>query len=291
LGALAGLLAVATPSGLAAVVNGTAIYRPAARADAKLQLSEVSLPAGAKMVTRDPSASSSLRNRPPYRTGLHYVLTAPYAVDDHSFWRVSEGPAGVVAWIKAHPPAGSMGSQIQGASGGSRTTIVFRFGSYPRQVVERALVFEVTAGSGGGSAVRVDGVAEWLPVHPGWDQIPANARLLTATIIFHMSNSHRRTRSATLTSARNLSRIAGAIDRARAFPPRLPPPCAPEFIPETFRLTFQARRGGPVLARATGSFFCGGDMVVTIGGRRGPVLRLPGLIWKLASQVTHSNQH
>ena len=279
-----GLLAGLAMPALAAA-HGIAPYRPEAKADAAQQLSQVSLPAGARRVSSDPSASSSLGELPWYPQGGYYALEPPYTVDDHGFWAVSEDPSSVVDWIKAHPPPASRISWSKGSRGSSHFTIVFRFSSDHGRVVERALVSEVTRARSGGTAVRADGVAEWLPVRPSWDYVPKRARVLTATLTWQGWGGKKRSESVTFTSERKVAAIARSVNHARAIPPHPPPPCAPINIGETLRLSFQARHDGPALARAASSFFCGGTLVVTVNGRHGPGLWPPQRLWTLVSQL------
>ncbi len=286
--AVAGLVLglLGAPAGVSALAaaHGVAVHRQEARSDAATQLAEVSLPPGARPVSRDPSASWSLGKLPWFPTGNRYVLAPSLVVDNHRFWRVSESPPSVAAWVKAHAPSQSTGNWTSGGSGSSSFTIAFRFPS-DRGVVERALVLEVTSARGGGSAVRADGVAEWLPVHPTWDRVPGRARVLTERLTFMFT--HGRPERATVTAAQKVRRIARLINRAGAIPPRVPPPCPA--ATERFQLSFRARPGGPVLARATGSPTGCAWIELTIAGRKGPILFPPLSLLHILAQIAHQD--
>lgn len=199
----------------------------------------------------------------------------------------------MAAWVKAHPPAPSVDRSDLRRSGASRFTIQFAFRADPGRVVQRALIVQVTAARGGGSAVRGDGLAEWLPAHPSWDRVPKSARVITARItIVDLVNHHRRSYSASITAARQVRRIVRVVNRAYAIPPLPLPPCPFVGVSETISLSFRARRHGPVLARATEWPGCAGNMLLTVRGRPGPRLSQTGLLWRLAARIERrDHQH
>ena len=292
MGWLAVVLASAFGCSGLADARGVAVYRAEAKADAARQLSQLSLPAGTQRVSGDPSASSSLGRRPNYHVGgvgARYVAQRPYVVDDHRFSRMSEDPASVASWVRAHPPRGSVGKWFRRSDGASLYTIGFGFPGDPGRVVQRALVIQVTAARAGGSAIRADAMAEWLPVRPGWDQVPKRARVLTATLVIDRAGKPRTSRTATFTTLATVRPIVHVIDHARAVAPVIPPPCAPKLTYETVHFSFRARRDGPVLASGSAGFYCIPRLRLEVGGRRGPTLLTPPRLWQLVRQIQHRN--
>jgi len=150
---LAGLLAaVVAAAAQATTVSGR---RDKARAnlDAAKELAAIRLPRGATKVPGDQSIGHVLR-RPSVLSCLK-----PYWVDDDGFWDVPGKPSSVQLWISKHPPRHVITHTKTAVVAGS---IDFEFGNQPG-VTYRYLHVTVAAAKGGGSAVRGDGWAIWVP--------------------------------------------------------------------------------------------------------------------------------
>lgn len=233
--------------------------RSKAKAEAARELAELVLPSGATRVSSDPSEGSVL-GPPPIPT-----TNQKYAIDDAGFWRVPGKPPAVASWLQTQSPGGADGS-----FGGSPYHGVSSFGwtfRYSRAVVLQALDVEVAPAAGGGSAVRADGVAVWVPPHPIWDQIPPSVHLVT---VWRMVKG-RHSGPITLRNARDVQRVVQFLDDAALVPPIVVHGC-PKGYPDTFRLLFQAKRPGPVLASSKGTASGCPYMTLTVNGRKGPGL-------------------
>jgi hypothetical protein len=245
-----------------------------ARADAAKQLSELALPSGATEVSADPSASSVLG------TGASIPGTpAKYVVDDYRFWRVSGSPDKVASWIQAHAPANAPGSY-----GGSTSSGIFAFGwsfTYTSTVTLRSLDVQVTKAKGGGSAVRADGVAVWVPERPAWDYIPSSVHVLT---IWSTDNGHRHGPT-TIHHAREVERVVHFLNHAPVVPPIIER-CGVGYS-GTFRMIFRDRRLGATVARARVDESGCAFISVSVGGRTGPDLIGGPQLGQILSGIEH----
>lgn len=139
----------------------------AAKRDAGNELAAVRLPPSAHKLKRDDSVNAVLAKS----WGGVCFAPAKYVIDDYSFWHVPEIPAAMRAWIPNHTPphttwAGTGDAETAGTI--VRWAYAVRFSDQPN-VTARILDINVAAANGGGSAVRVDGIAVWLPAK---DQTP-----------------------------------------------------------------------------------------------------------------------
>ena len=150
-----------------------------AERDAAGSLPLLQLPAGAERADANPATDPSLLESP---SG---VPATPNAVVRSEFWRVPSAPPAVIAWIKAHRPAGSRivtegGSSIRGVKqvwwvGFERHRI--------RNVASlREISVTVAAADGGGTALRADGVVVWMVPRALSERIPDGARLLDVVL-------------------------------------------------------------------------------------------------------------
>jgi hypothetical protein len=131
-----------------------------ARADAVRELRSAVLPSGARKARRDPSV----------HRGLGPDLVAciqSYVVEDHGFWRVTGKPAAAWAWMQAHPPkhTGSIGECTLVKGGKTLRWTMWFFLPQQRNVTSRMISAVLLPAKGGGTAVRVNGIAVGEP-HP-----------------------------------------------------------------------------------------------------------------------------
>ena len=75
------------------------------------------------------------------------------------FWRVPGKPRDVARWLRKHPPASAQGV---GSGGPHPWFLQFPFPDQPG-VNDHFLTITLAAAKGGGTAVRADGTAIWLP--------------------------------------------------------------------------------------------------------------------------------
>jgi hypothetical protein len=147
----------------------------AARRDTHALIRKLVPPAGAVLVSRNPSDNAWL-NSP------QMAQDTPALVDAHRFYRVAgEQPDTVAQWFQSHVPAGS---SLDGTMGGSGDYSGYSY-AFPSEagVLEyRQLSVAIVPARGGGAAVRVD--AEdiyWVP-RPKLERVPAGVRLIDVSV-------------------------------------------------------------------------------------------------------------
>jgi hypothetical protein len=217
--------------------------------------------------------------RPPeaVRTGLIASLTHPGtwpATPDLAsvtrWWRVPGRPRAVLAWIRGHLPSGFT-PDATGTGPGSWTD-VFALPAVPGVLTQRQLVVLATAYRGQ-TAIRVDAQVTWLPARPAAERVPPDATVITVTPVFGLNPNPRARRldhAFTVTDPAKVARIVAVVNGLTRFPDGAY--SCPADFGGLMRLTFSARRNGPVLARLTAEYGGCGSVSVRIGGRDMPAL-------------------
>jgi hypothetical protein len=277
--------------GWAAVSHGTRSIRPAARAagvshsfrsnrsaaraDAVSLLGKVRLPAGAtRSATVPPDAATAL-SMP--------ASSLPGAVDDHRWWVVPGSRDQVIAYVTAHPPAGSEllftggGTALRFPSRGTQdfSDVGFSLPPIGHVLGTRELVVSAAGLPGDETGVRVDAEVQPILPRPASERIPAGAeRLIVSVERF----GHRLRGPFSFTGRRTIARTAAILN---ALPAAQPGAVAcPLDTGVTIRLTFQSGVGATPLAVAiydpTG---CGGVTLTLRGVREPPLASEPVPGW------------
>lgn len=171
------IAAAVTASAIAVVVSASAApaaasNKAAAVGDAKMLLSKLVLPTGA----------TSVATKPPWdtlRRGSCPCPVTPNAVDDHAWWRVPGTVSHVIAFVKAHPPAGTSVVATSAGSGQGYQSrgVTFAWPQQPGVISTRWLVVSARSLPGGSSGVRADGVSVWVTPRSSSDRVPPAKRL------------------------------------------------------------------------------------------------------------------
>ena len=134
--------------------------RARAKRDAASELARAVLPERAKKVRGDQSVLGALRRPRP-------ACSKKQVVYKSEFLRVVPGkPADVWSWVASHRPAHYIEYSTQEDPGSPFYGVVMFYFRAQRDVANRYLQITVASRKGGGSAIRVDGVAVW-ETHPG----------------------------------------------------------------------------------------------------------------------------
>jgi len=213
---------------------------------------------------------------------------APDVVTATRWWTAPGRPVAVLAWIRAHIPAGfSLGGY--GSSGYTppgTVTAGWEVVQYPNLwfdqfslpviahvLTQRWLVVTVARHGQAQTAIRADAQVVWLPARPAAEQIPPDARVVTVTPVFGMQPDKKLEPldpAFTVTGPAKVGAIAAVIDGLALFPPGVFS-CPADFGAQ-MRLTFRTGLGGPVVARVTAEYDGCGIVSLSIGGRSMPAL-------------------
>jgi hypothetical protein len=221
------------------------------------------------------------------RTGLIASLTSPgvgMGTTDIAtatrWWRVPGQPRAVLAWIRAHLPAGfTPAGSGGGSSPGSRSATpvemqadIFALSPVPGVLPQRQLVVTAVPYRGQ-TALRTDAQVAWLPPRSAAEKIPSGVRAVTVTPVFGLNRNARLDRldhAFTVTDPATVARIVALADGLTVYPPGVHP-CPADFG-GAMRLAFLARPGGPVLAQFSAEYAGCGTVSVSVGGRSQPAL-------------------
>jgi len=246
----------------------------AARTDAASLLGALSLPAGATRSPVEPAGDGSVLAQP----GSGPPLT-PNVVDESAWWLLADAPAAVLAYVQAHPPAGSRRVLAStGSTGTNGTNVeVVAFARPPVAGVldTRWLVVEVVRLAGGSTGLRADAQVVWVTPRPASEQIPPGAHLVRVSVDSSIAVNRPRQRPFTVTVPRTLRRIVALLNALPAAQPG--PRSCPVDFGISVRLAFYAkRRMRPLAVAVLDAGGCGG-VQLTIGGRPQPSLEGDGL--------------
>src|SRR5580704_6569393 len=142
-----------------------------ARRDVRRLLTKLVLPAGATLTAHNPGGEAL--------ASASFVPVSSALIDVDRFWRVrGQQPGAVLAWFKAHVPAGSS-LTTSGAGSGPNfnfSALGFSFPNITGVIDSRELNVAIAAAPGGGTAIRADALdVYWIP-KPKWERVPAGVQ-------------------------------------------------------------------------------------------------------------------
>lgn len=221
-----------------------AANRAAARLDAARLLSRLMLPSGATPSSAEPAGDGG-QLRP-----LPLLIGALKSVTAHGWWTLPGGPDAVVAYIRAHPPAGARltgtGSGSNG-QGQSMRSLDFDWRPVTRTLGVRHLRVTVTALPGGETGLLAESQSQWIVPRPAGERVPRGVRVVDV-------QAGPRGEPAkivrTVTGRAEIHRLIALVDSLEIVQP-VEMSC-PSLTPNAaweIALTFRARPGGPALAR------------------------------------------
>lgn len=160
-------------------VPTTASNRRAARLDAARLLRSLRLPAAATRSSSEPAADGG-----ELKPLLALVATTARA-DVHAWWLVPGRPDSVLAYIKAHLPAGSKlyatGSGHSGRSGRTVEFVDYSWPAIPGVMGFRELAVSVTSLSSTVSGVLAQAQSDWIVLRAASERIPAGTHEIDVT--------------------------------------------------------------------------------------------------------------
>ena len=247
--------------------------RAEAAALARLILSRLQLPPGARRLPPDPLPPSLSQPA----TGYAGSATS---LDQHQLFALTQPMGTAAAFLAAHLPAG-----LRPAGTGSGSApfqeVSDTVRSLPAGTSAAQLVLTVVPAASGGSLLRADAQVIWYPPRTAAEYIdPSRYHVLTITVYLYGRRPH--TAHKVVTSQAFIARLAGTLDQMQAEPPGAVA-CPADF--EDYQLSFSV--SGParaaVVVRATESG-CGGAQI-TVNGRAQPALADRGAVAALVRQV------
>lgn len=222
---------------------------------------------------------------------------SPDFVSRTGWWQAPGTIDAVLAWVKAHPPAGfTLGGSGASSDPSGITSRFYQFDLPPLPGVlqSRSLYVSAARDGAGGTALRVDSLVTWLPAKSPAERIPAAARIVTITAMPAVGGTPVRPirafyRPVTVDNRTTVTKIAKVIDGLPLMPPGVF--SCPFDNGQGLRLTFRATERGPVLATVTAETNGCGTVTMKIGGKEMPalwggarmsqqVLKLAGIHWK-----------
>ena len=232
---------------------------------------------------------------------------SPDLVTRTEWWRAPGQPPAVLAWVRAHLPAGftfsgsgSIGQEPHnvletgmphpGVPGGN---LRMWFDEFSRPVVPgvlatRWLLVAVASAGTDEVAIRVDSEVVWLPAKSAAKRIPATAKVVTIAAVPAIGSVSAHDQPVTVTDPAKVAAIAAVIDELPIFPPGSYN--CPADRGGGIRLIFRATATGRALAVASGDISGCGTVAVTINGKpmstlaqatsmQRQVLMLAGIHW------------
>jgi hypothetical protein len=166
-----------TPGALAKTQLQT--NQAAARADAIQHLRGVRLPSDARRLTTEPRFAKSFA-----------IGTGPglkYQADDDAFWSTTAGADAIIAYARAHAPAGSTAELGSGSGTDSKTgvrsvDIQFSWPDLGRKVFNRSLTLTVVTPRHGRSVVLAQTQSSWFVPRPATEVLPSGVHAVVITL-------------------------------------------------------------------------------------------------------------
>jgi hypothetical protein len=253
LAAVCAVLALAAGSQAAAGEGGApsaASNRASAGRDARALLARAVLSAGAVALSGPPSGASAIDNPDPQQA-------TPDIADAHAWWRAPGTLASVLAFERAHAPAGSRfagsggGTTPIGGSGRSSAVwsyVEFAFPAQAGVLASRTLIVKATALGAHSVALRIDAQDVWEIPRSAAERIPAGVHEIDVS---RAVPGRPPTLSQSVTDPGKLAGIVKLIDALPIVQPNAIE--CPMILVNgpTVTFTFRASAGGSVLAAAS----------------------------------------
>jgi hypothetical protein len=171
---LAGLATAAVAAGGTGVAaaGSRSANQAASRRDARSLLAKLMLPAGATPVASEPAGDHGyLKVVGPLESDLARALA-------HGWWEVPGTPSDVIAYVRAHPPAGSTpsgsGSGGNIYTGTTSTSVNYQWPPVRDVLGDRELAVTATALPGGETGVLAEAQSDWIVPRPATERIPSS---------------------------------------------------------------------------------------------------------------------
>jgi hypothetical protein len=182
----------------------------AAQTDASWLLTQVSLPVSATRKAGEPAGDEGQLAHP----SIGPVAT-PNVVDGHAWWVLPGVRSEVLAYIRAHPPAGTSIAFSGSAATRGRTTsesIAFAWPPIADVLGMRWLVITVVQIPGGHTGLRADAQAVWITPRPVSEAILGGAHLLRISVHSVIAVNQPHQRPLHVTSAHKIAQVIALLN-------------------------------------------------------------------------------
>jgi hypothetical protein len=151
----------------------------AARQDAARNLRRVRLPSDVTRLSSEPNFAKSFA-----------FSTGPgdrYDAQDHAVWATTASPQTVIAYVKAHPPAGSTADFGTGSGSNTKTGVTsidiqFSWPDLAEQVLNRTLTVTVVTPPHGSSSIVAQTQSSWFVPRSAAETVPGRVHAVTITV-------------------------------------------------------------------------------------------------------------
>jgi hypothetical protein len=262
-------------------VPAAALNEAAANTAAQNDLSLTPLPPGATVSAIDPSVNGVLAVNGAGTPAVQNI------VDLDEYWTVPGTPQTVFSYIESNLPAGSTNtgtshSTVHGRP--STSTVMFSFGVDPSMLQLNDLDVTVAAAAGGGSAVRADGVAQWIAPPVVSQTIPAGATSVAVYADRTYATTPQGYLVKTITAPGEVTQLVNLINSFQTTQPGVAEGC-PAIGPSTPLIDLRFDAGDPRAPLARVVEDACGALSFYINGQQQTGLQestdLPSLLWQM----------
>ncbi len=275
-GAGAGIAVAADRSAPTGAVSDSATTVPAsataneaaAQADAWWLLTQVPLPAGATPSAGEPAGDEGQLARPDSGPAA-----TPNVVDDHAWWVLTGVRSEVLAYIRAHAPAGTTIAFSGSSATRGRTTsesVAFAWPPIAGVLGMRWLIITVVQLPGGQTGLRADAQVVWITPRPVSEAIPGGAHLLRISVHSAMVANQPAQRPLRFTSAHKIAQVIALLNSLPAAQPGVTS-CPADFGISVRLAFYPTPRASPSAVAEIDPQGCGG-VGLTLNGRPQPRL-------------------
>lgn len=240
----------------------------AAQADAAWLLTQVPLPVGATRSAGKPAGDEGRLAHPDVGP-----VTTTNVVDDHAWWVTSGARGEVLAYIRAHPPAGTTIAASGSTATRSVTTsesVAFAWPPITGTLGMRWLNITATQLQDGQTGLRADAQVVWITPRPASETIPTSARLLRVSVHSTIAANQPQQRPLRIASQRKIAEVIALLNSLPAAQPGIR--SCPADFGITVRLVFYpAPRAKPSAIAVIDPQGCGG-VALTLNGAPQPAL-------------------
>jgi hypothetical protein len=151
----------------------------AARQDARQLLQSLSLPTGVSSITTEPGFARVFAG-----TGSP---SGKSDAGDQALWTTSANPRSIIAYVAAHPPAGSLldvgsGSGSDAKTGVTSVDIQFSWPDVTQKLLNRMLTITVVSPPHGSSVIVADSQSQWFVPRSWSERVPRGVHAVEITL-------------------------------------------------------------------------------------------------------------